>query len=305
MALTPTTFSAAPWMMGSVQCFTSRGALLPPGALGSTQRKVKVSPRDWTRFLPPSFRFRMSGFNRLQFSCARKGRCARVRLALQPIFLHRENNSRVEVPLTISQFLQTGQYRINLVSAVIDSKQRTDSGVGLLRRLGGDPRVEPFQKLEQLTWEVHSTAPLGRGCRGISVYRVTEKGGEVPSGAEKRAPERVEFTISVSALLGDNWSRIVCWTSGCGKKAAEAWNFVMQSPSNRLPEPLENVGIEWLRANSHASMTMLNSQSKRRRACACAAMSRIIRRLAKLADAQTAAQKAAAENLHASAPTAG
>ena len=78
----------------------------------------------------------------------------------------------------------------------------------------------------------------------------------------------------------------------------------MQSPSNRLPEPLENVGIEWLRANSHASMTMLNSQSKRRRACACAAMSRIIRRLAKLADAQTAAQKAAAENLHASAPTA-
>jgi hypothetical protein len=79
----------------------------------------------------------------------------------------------------------------------------------------------------------------------------------------------------------------------------------MQSPSNRLPEPLENVGIEWLRANSHASMTMLNSQSKRRRACACAAMSRIIRRLAKLADAQTAAQKAAAENLHASAPTAG
>jgi hypothetical protein len=34
-------------------------------------------------------------------------------------------------------------------------------------------------------------------------------------------------------------------------------------------------------------------------------MSRIIRRLAKLADAQTAAQKAAAENLHASAPTAG
>jgi hypothetical protein len=183
--------------------------------------------------------------------------------------------------------------------------ERTDSGVGLLRRLGGDPRVEPFQKLEQLTWEVHSTAPLGRGCRGISVYRVNEKGGEVPSGAEKRTPERVEFTISVSALLGDNWSRIVCWTSGCGKKAAEAWNFVMQSPSNRLPEPLENVGIEWLRANSHASMTMLNSQSKRRRACACAAMSRIIRRLAKLADAQTAAQKAAAENLHASAPTAG
>jgi hypothetical protein len=44
-------------------------------------------------------------------------------LALQPIFLHRENNSRVEVPFTISQFLQTGQYRINLVLAVIDSKQ--------------------------------------------------------------------------------------------------------------------------------------------------------------------------------------
>src|SRR5580693_5957295 len=123
MVLTPTTFSAAPWMIGRVQCFTSRAALLPPGALGSTQRKVKVSPRDWTRFFAPSFKFRMRGFNRLQFSCDRKGRCARVRFALQPIFLHRENSSRVEVPLMISQFLQTGQYRINRVSVVIDSKQ--------------------------------------------------------------------------------------------------------------------------------------------------------------------------------------
>ena len=51
-------------------------------------------------------------------------------------------------------------------------------------------------------------------------------------------------------------------------------------------------------------MTMLNSQSKRRRACVCAARSRIIRRLAKSTDAQAAAQKATAENFHASAPTA-
>jgi hypothetical protein len=57
-----------------------------------------------------------------------------------------------------------------------------------LRRLGGNPRVGPFQKLEQLTWEIHSFAPLGRGCRGISVYRVTEKGGQVPPGAEKKSP---------------------------------------------------------------------------------------------------------------------
>jgi hypothetical protein len=173
-----------------------------------------------------------------------------------------------------------------------------------LGRLGGNPRVGPFQKLEQLTWEVHSFAPLGRGCRGISVYRVTEKSGQVPPGANKNGSRRVEFANSVSVLLGDNWSCIVCWTSGCGKKAAESRNFVKQSPSNRLPEPQENVGIEWLRANSHASMTMLNSQSKRRRACACAARSRIIRRLAKSTDAQAAALRATAESFHASAKTA-
>jgi hypothetical protein len=94
-----------------------------------------------------------------------------------------------------------------------------------LRRLGGNPRVGPFQKLEQLTWEVHLTAPLGRGCRGISVYRVTEKGGQVPPGAEKNGSGRVEFTISVSALLGDNSSCIVCWTSGCGKKGRRVLGF--------------------------------------------------------------------------------
>jgi hypothetical protein len=49
---------------------------------------------------------------------------------------------------------------------------------------------------------------------------------------------------------------------------------------------------------------MLNLQSKRRRACALIVRSHFIRRLAKSADAQAAAQKATAENLHASAPTA-
>src|SRR5580658_3106055 len=110
-------------MIGSVQCFTSRYSLLPPVALTSSQCKAKVSPRDSTRFFEPSLRFRMSGFNRLQFSCARKGRCARVRFALQPTLLHRANKSRVVRPFTTSHFLQTGQYRINLVFAVIDSKQ--------------------------------------------------------------------------------------------------------------------------------------------------------------------------------------
>lgn len=51
-------------------------------------------------------------------------------------------------------------------------------------------------------------------------------------------------------------------------------------------------------------MTMLNSQSRRRRACVCAARNRIIRKLAKSADAQAAALKATAESFHASAPTA-
>jgi hypothetical protein len=94
-----------------------------------------------------------------------------------------------------------------------------------LRRLGGNPRVGPFEKLEQLTWEFHSIAPLGRGCRGISVYRVTEKGGQVPSGAEKNGPGRVELAVSVSALLGGNSSCTVCWTSGCGKKCHSVWGY--------------------------------------------------------------------------------
>jgi len=71
----------------------------------------------------------------------------------------------------------------------------------MLRRLSGNPCVGSFQKLEQLTWEVHSTAPLGRACRGISVYRVTEKGEQVASRAEKSEFERVEFKISVSAFV--------------------------------------------------------------------------------------------------------
>ena len=197
-------------MMGSVQCFTSRGALLPPGALGSTQRKVKVSPRDCTRFLPPSFRFRMRGFNRRQSWWARKGRCARVRVALQPIFLHRENNSRVEVPFTISQFLQTGQIpdKPRIGSDRLKAK-RTDSRVGLLWRLGGNPRVGPFQKLKQLTWEFHSTAPLGRGCRGISVYRLTEKWSQIPFGAEKSGPGAWNSQFPCLPLSGDNSSCIV------------------------------------------------------------------------------------------------
>jgi hypothetical protein len=46
---------------------------------------------------------------------------------------------------------------------------------------------------------------------------------------------------------------------------------------------------------------MLNSQSKRRRACAFAARNHIVRRPAKSTVAQAAAQKASAENFHASA----
>jgi len=49
---------------------------------------------------------------------------------------------------------------------------------------------------------------------------------------------------------------------------------------------------------------MLNSQSKRRRACAFVAESHFIRRLGKSTDAQAAARKATAENFHASAPMA-
>jgi len=49
---------------------------------------------------------------------------------------------------------------------------------------------------------------------------------------------------------------------------------------------------------------MLNSPSKRRRTCAFVARSHFVRRLAKSTDAQAAAQKATAENFHASAPTA-
>jgi hypothetical protein len=51
-------------------------------------------------------------------------------------------------------------------------------------------------------------------------------------------------------------------------------------------------------------MTMLNSQSKKRRACAFVAKSHIIRRPAKSTDAQAAARKERTENFHASAPTA-
>jgi hypothetical protein len=49
---------------------------------------------------------------------------------------------------------------------------------------------------------------------------------------------------------------------------------------------------------------MLNLLSKRRAACALIARNRFIRRLAKSADAQPAAQKATAESFHANAPTA-